>query len=81
MATLTIRNLPDDVVKRLKEVAARNKRSMEQEVRELLQERFATRVEVLRRVRERCRSLPKTTAEEVNRWIREGRERNRWHGV
>jgi plasmid stability protein len=81
MATLTIRNLPDDVVKRLKEVAARNKRSMEQEVRELLQERFAARVEVLRRVRERCRSLPKTTAEEVNRWIREGRERNRWRGV
>jgi plasmid stability protein len=81
MATLTVRNLPDDVVKRLKEVAARNKRSMEQEVRELLQERFATRAEVLKRVRASWRTLPKTTAEEVNRWICEGRERNRWHGV
>lgn len=37
MATLTIRNLPEDTKRALKERAARNDRSMEAEVREILQ--------------------------------------------
>jgi plasmid stability protein len=80
MATLTIRNLPDDVVKRLKEVAARNKRSMEQEVRELLQEKYAKRAEILRRIRESWKTLPETSAEEVNRWIKASRRRGLTRG-
>jgi plasmid stability protein len=38
MATLTIRNLEDDVVTALKERASRNDRSLEAEVRELLRD-------------------------------------------
>jgi antitoxin FitA len=38
MATLTIRNLEDDVVRALKERARRNDRSLEAEVRELLRD-------------------------------------------
>lgn len=37
MATLTIRNLPEETRRALKERAARNDRSMEAEVREILQ--------------------------------------------
>ncbi|MHC8509657.1 MAG: FitA-like ribbon-helix-helix domain-containing protein [Rhodospirillales bacterium] len=40
MATLTIRNLDDDVALRLKEEAKRNGRSVEAEVRQLLIQRF-----------------------------------------
>jgi len=46
MAQLVVRNLPDDVVRALKERAARNHRSAEQEHREILQS-------VLRRPRRR----------------------------
>lgn len=45
MATLTIRNVPEDVVARLEKVAANKGRSMEQEVRELLRTRFPVRDE------------------------------------
>jgi plasmid stability protein len=38
MATLTIRNLEDEVVGALKERAKRNRRSLEAEVRELLRD-------------------------------------------
>jgi plasmid stability protein len=37
MATLTIRNVPTKVVRALKAQAERNHRSMEQEVREIIQ--------------------------------------------
>ncbi len=37
MATLTIRNLPDETKRALKERAARHDRSMEAEVRDILQ--------------------------------------------
>lgn len=75
MATVTIRELPDDLVDRIKDRAARSGRSMEQELRELLQRSYATRQEVLDRIEQRHGTLPKTTAEEVNQWIRAGRSR------
>jgi len=43
MATLTIRNLPDETRRALKERAARNDRSMEAEVREILQGAVASK--------------------------------------
>ena len=46
MATLTVYAVPEEVVDSLKESAKRNKRSMEQEVRELLRSRFPVRVTV-----------------------------------
>ncbi len=73
MATLTIRNVADDVVGRLKESAARNRRSMEQEVRELLSQRFASREELAARIRKRWESSPPIRAEQVDAWIDTGR--------
>ena len=42
MATLTIRNLPDETQRALKARAARNDRSMEAEVRDILQNAVAS---------------------------------------
>ena len=69
MATLTIRNVPEDVVARLKKVAANKGLSMEQELRELLKTRYPSRAEVLDRVRENWKTLPPVSAEEVDKWI------------
>ena len=74
MATLTIRNLDEAMVERLKGAAARRGRSMEQEVRELLEQRYADRQEVLARIEESWRQHPKASREEIASWIAEGRE-------
>lgn len=74
MATLTIRNLPDDLVQRIKTRAAAKGCSMEQEVRQLLETRYASRQTVIGRICERWSTLPKTTAEEVNQWRTVGRQ-------
>ena len=74
MATLTIRNVPDEVVARLKKVAANKGHSMEQELRELLKTRYPARAEVLDRVEENGgRPLPPVSAEEIDQWIAEAR--------
>ena len=73
MATLTIRNVPDEVVARLKKVAANKGHSMEQELRELLKTRYPARAEVLDRVKQRWETLPPVSAEEIDQWIAEAR--------
>ena len=73
MATLTIRNVPDEVVARLKKVAANKGHSMEQELRELLKTRYPSRGEVLDRVEENWKNLPPVSAEEIDQWIAEAR--------
>ena len=73
MATLTIRNVPDEVVARLKKVAANKGHSMEQELRELLKTRYPARAEVLDRVEENWKNLPPVSAEEIDQWIAEAR--------
>ena len=73
MATLTIRNVPDEVVARLKKVAANKGHSMEQELRELLKTRYPSRGEVLDRVEQRWETLPPVSAEEIDQWIAEAR--------
>ncbi|MFP4130772.1 MAG: FitA-like ribbon-helix-helix domain-containing protein [Thiohalospira sp.] len=73
MGAITIRNLPDDLIDRMKETAGAHNRSMEQEVRELLERNYAPREEVLDRVRERWQELPETTPEETDHWRDEGR--------
>ena len=49
MATLTIRNLPADLVACIKAAARGNGRSMEQEVRDVLTARYAPRAAILAR--------------------------------
>ncbi|HHO56623.1 MAG TPA: Arc family DNA-binding protein [Trueperaceae bacterium] len=74
MPTITIRNLPDDVVERIKLRAKNRGRSMEQELRELLISHYETRENILRRIEERWVELPKTTKEEIDSWQDVGRD-------
>ena len=73
MATLTIRNLTETMVTRIKARARRRGVSMEQEVRDLLESRYAPRDQVLARVRERWDELPPASAREIDRWREIGR--------
>ena len=73
MATITVRNLNEDIVDRLKAVAEENGRSMEQEVRELLEARFAPKADVLDRVRARWKKTKGPSRAEVADWRSEGR--------
>jgi plasmid stability protein len=74
MSTLTIRNLPSDVVERLKHHARQHGRSMEQEVRDILSHRFASRSEMLDRVEASWSALPgKPSAAKVDAWIANAR--------
>jgi plasmid stability protein len=74
MATLTIRNVPDDVVARPKGAAEHNRRSMEQEVRELLVQRYPDRDRLLDRIRERWNRFPAPRAAQIDEWIETGRK-------
>ena len=74
MATLTIRNVPDTVVSRLKGAAERNRRSMEEEVRQLLEQRYPHRLELRDRIRDRWKRYPAPRAEQVDEWIETGRK-------
>lgn len=74
MPTLTIRNVPADTVDTLKALARRQGRSMEQEVRELLDAYTAERQSVLSQIEESwAAQTRRPTAEEVDRWMRIGR--------
>ncbi|MDZ7804361.1 FitA-like ribbon-helix-helix domain-containing protein [Thiohalophilus sp.] len=73
MATVTVRNLPDNVVERLKQAAEGHQHSMEQEVRALLQRYYGPREEILSRVRERWTQMPPLSPEDVADWRNQGR--------
>jgi plasmid stability protein len=74
MATLTIRNVPEEIVARVKTSAAQHGHSMEQELRSLIERRYRSREDVLRQIEARWKDLPKASPEEIERWIGEGRE-------
>jgi hypothetical protein len=71
--TLTVRNLSEDVIKGVKASAELHQHSMEQEIRELLRRRYGPRSEILRRIRERWKELPRTESDEVEQWRQKGR--------
>lgn len=74
-ATLTIRNVPMRIVRGLKSLARRRGRSMEQEVRDLLEEHVAERASVLRQIEAAwSRQSRRPAASEVEAWIAAGRE-------
>jgi antitoxin FitA len=73
MATITIRNISDELVDRIKHLAEQKGISMEQEVRDLLQKRYGQRDEVLARIRERAKALPMESESQVQTWKSEGR--------
>jgi len=73
MATITIRKLAQEVVERLKARATLQGHSMEQEARDLLTYRLATRESVLNEIQSLWSRLEPPTADEVAEWIQTGR--------
>lgn len=75
MATITIRNVPMKVVKSLKALARRNRRSMEQEVRSVLEQHVGDRLALFKEIEQSwARQTRRPTAHEVESWIQTGRE-------
>lgn len=74
MPTLTIRSVPTRVVQSLKMLARRRRRSMEQEVRELLESHVAERRSVMKQIEAGWRrQARRPTASEIESWIKVGR--------
>ena len=74
MPTLTIRNVPAGTVETLKALARRRGRSMEQEVRDMLDAHTAERQSVLAQIEESwAAQTRRPTAEEVDGWMGIGR--------
>ena len=77
MPTLTIRNMPLRVVRSLKSLAHQHGRSMEQEVRELIEEHVAEREAILEQIESSWgEQRRRPTAAEVDTWLE--RETSRW---
>jgi plasmid stability protein len=75
MATLTIRNVPPKIVKTLKNLARRNRRSMEQEVRAVLEEHAGDRESLLAQVESAwAKQARRPSAAEIEQWLKVGRE-------
>jgi len=75
MATLTIRDVPARVVRGLKALAKRRNTSMEQEVRELLEEHVTERSSVLKQIESSWKKQKRRpSAREIDSWIGAGRE-------
>lgn len=75
MATLTVRNVPTKVVKSLKTLARRNRRSMEQEVRAVLEQHVGDRRALRDEIEQSwARQTRRPQAHEVDSWIRAGRQ-------
>jgi antitoxin FitA len=71
---ITIRNLPDTLVKRIKNTAKKHSVSMEQELRELLKSMFMEKNDVLDLIRKRWDNTPAPSASDVKKWRDTGRE-------
>ncbi len=74
MPTITVRNVPPRVVQSLKALARRHNRSMEQEVRELLEGHVAERAAILDQIEAGWQSQARRpTADEIDAWMAVGR--------
>jgi len=74
MTTLTVRNVPETRVRALKESARRHGRSMEEELRHLIEESTRSREEVCQAIEATWEKQSRpTTPTEVDDWVRESR--------
>lgn len=74
MPTITVRNVPPQVVASLKALAKRNERSMEQEVRALIEGYVAEREAVLDQIEASWQAQSRRpTRDEVDAWLAVGR--------
>jgi plasmid stability protein len=72
---LTVRNVPAKTVKSLKALAVRNRRSMEQEVRSVLEQHVGDRLALLDEIEQSwTRQARRPEPREIDTWIRAGRE-------
>jgi plasmid stability protein len=77
MATITVRNIPDEVIEMIKNRARRNNRSMEQEVRLILSEVVHDRERAMRRIETLWRKQKRPVSrEEVDTWLKQARRRD-----
>ena len=75
MATLTVRNVPAKVVKSLKTLARRHRRSMEQEVRAVLEQHVGDRLALLDEIEQSwTRQARRPKPREIEAWIGVGRQ-------
>lgn len=74
MPTLTIRNVPAGTVKSLKALARRRQRSMEQEVRDLIEAHVAERKSAIEQIQASWgKQTRRPKASEIETWIATGR--------
>lgn len=74
MPTITVRNVPPKVLQSLKVLAERNNRSMEQEVRDLLEGYVAERGAILDQIEAGWQAQARRpTADEIDAWLAVGR--------
>lgn len=75
VATLTIRNVPLRIVRTLKALAKRRNKSMEQEIRDLLEEYVSERASVLKQIEASwATQTRRPSAAEVDEWIAIGKQ-------
>jgi plasmid stability protein len=75
VATLTIRNVPARVVRNLKALATRQGKSMEQQVRDLLEEHAGDRSAVLEQIEASWnKQARRPSGGEIDDWIATGRK-------
>lgn len=68
MGTVTIRNLDDGTIERIKASAKAKGCSMEQEVRDLLEARYADRKRTIERIRKRRKGTRGVTSAKIEQW-------------
>ena len=72
--SLSIKNVPDDVVGRLRDRAKRHRRSMQQEMIVILEEAVGARKLTIEEGIKRIEALGLRTGDDATRWIREDRD-------
>lgn len=74
MATITVRNIPDQVIEMIKNRARRNRRSMEQEVRSILSGVVHDRERAMKRIESLWTKQKRPVSrEEIDEWLRRAR--------
>lgn len=71
MAGLTLRELPEDLIERIKAAATLHGRSVEEEIRILVQDTFAAEQPLLEVIEDRWRDRPKASRQEIREWLRD----------
>ena len=72
--SLSVKNVPDDVVERLKERAKGNHRSMQGEMLAILEAAVGPEKVTIGEVRRKVKELGLRTGDDSTRWIREDRD-------